>query len=167
MLNCLGCFHCRSSQTRGKNCCDGYNEHVKDTRSIGWTYSYCEFRSQPLIIAICWWTLEGILSGNDKFWIAFVATSTLRIIYDVGLFTLFVNMKLHQHEENDSGSSKADPRRSSDEEELEDLPKQLTGWGRAETGWNGGTAGKPSSLHHAFPTRLRGLWWWQYEQGEH
>jgi hypothetical protein len=56
-----------------------------------------------------------------------VVTSTLRVIYDVGLFTLFVNMKLHQHEENNMGNSKADSRRSSDEEELEDLPKQLTG----------------------------------------
>jgi hypothetical protein len=56
-----------------------------------------------------------------------VATSTLRIIYDIGLFVMFVNMKLHQNEENDSGSKQADPRRSIDEEELEDLPKQLTG----------------------------------------
>jgi hypothetical protein len=40
---------------------------------------------------------------------------------------MFVNMKLHQHEENASGVQKADSRRSSDEEELEELPKELTG----------------------------------------
>lgn len=71
--------------------------------------------------------LKGILSGNDHFWIAFVATSTLRIIYDLGLFVMFVNIKLNQHEENEPSNSKADPRRSSDEEELEELPKEVTG----------------------------------------
>ncbi|KAE9971303.1 hypothetical protein BLS_004490 [Venturia inaequalis] len=63
-------------------------------------------------------TATGILSGNNHFWIAFVATSTLRIIYDVGLFVMFVNMKLNQHEENEPNSQKVDRRRSSDEEDL-------------------------------------------------
>lgn len=40
---------------------------------------------------------------------------------------MFVNMKLNQHEENESSSQKSDPRRSSDEEEPENLPKQVTG----------------------------------------
>ncbi|TLD35604.1 MFS general substrate transporter [Venturia nashicola] len=72
-------------------------------------------------------TATGILSGNSNFWIAFVAASTLRIIYDVGLFVMFVNMKLNQHEENEPKSRKANPRHSSDEEEPEDLPKQVAG----------------------------------------
>jgi hypothetical protein len=71
--------------------------------------------------------MQGILSGNDRFWVAFVSTGVLRVIYDVGLFGMFVNMRLHQHEENDTNIKQADPRRSSDEEELEDLPKQLAG----------------------------------------
>lgn len=40
---------------------------------------------------------------------------------------MFVNMKLNQHEENEPNSQKVDRRRSSDGEDLEDLPKQVTG----------------------------------------
>ncbi|QDS68894.1 hypothetical protein FKW77_007859 [Venturia effusa] len=72
-------------------------------------------------------TATGVLSGNDHFWIAFVATSTLRVIYDVGLFVMFVNMKLNQHEESESSCKNSDPRRPGDEEELEDLPKHVAG----------------------------------------
>lgn len=43
-------------------------------------------------------TVTGVLAGQDRFWIAFVAAGTLRIAYDLGLFTMFVNMKLYQHE---------------------------------------------------------------------
>jgi MFS family permease len=64
-------------------------------------------------------SVTGILAGNDRFWIAFVAAGALRICYDLGLFAIFVNMELHQHEEKDrSDKQGADPRQSSDEEEL-------------------------------------------------
>ena len=66
-------------------------------------------------------TITGILAGNDHFWVAFVATGVLRVTYDLGLWAMFINVKLHQHEENDSVES--DPRRSSDEEEVEELRK--------------------------------------------
>jgi len=72
-------------------------------------------------------TATGILAGNDRFYIAFVATGVLRVIYDLGLWGMFVNMRLHQHEENDTNIKQVDPRRSSDEEEMEGLPKQLAG----------------------------------------
>ncbi|PVH85950.1 MFS general substrate transporter [Cadophora sp. DSE1049] len=69
-------------------------------------------------------TVTGVLAGQKRFWIAFVAAGALRIGYDVGLFAMFVDMKLYQHEEKDSSESRnADPRHSSDEEELRELPK--------------------------------------------
>lgn len=46
-------------------------------------------------------TVTGILAGHDKFWIAFVAAGTLRIAYDLGLWAMFINMKLYQHEGGD------------------------------------------------------------------
>jgi MFS family permease len=68
-------------------------------------------------------SLTGVLAGNDQFWIAFVAAGILRICYDLGLFAMFVNMKLYQHEESESGKAErqADPRRSADEEELTEM----------------------------------------------
>ena len=45
-------------------------------------------------------TIAGALAGDNRFWIAFVAAGVLRIAYDLGLFAMFVNMKLYQHEEN-------------------------------------------------------------------
>ncbi|ORY19486.1 major facilitator superfamily domain-containing protein [Clohesyomyces aquaticus] len=43
-------------------------------------------------------TVTGVLAGNDKFWIAFLVAGICRVGYDLGLFTIFVNVKLHQHE---------------------------------------------------------------------
>jgi hypothetical protein len=70
-------------------------------------------------------TVTGILAGNDQFWIAFVLAGILRLAYDFGLWALFVNMKLYQHEGNTNDSPrKRDPRRSNDEEELEEMPSR-------------------------------------------
>jgi MFS family permease len=69
-------------------------------------------------------SVTGLLAGNDRFWIAFVAAGALRICYDLGLFAMFVNMKLHEHEEKHEYSRGAgsDPDlRESDEEELTGL----------------------------------------------
>jgi MFS family permease len=68
-------------------------------------------------------TITGILAGNDRFWIAFVAAGALRLAYDFGLWALFVNMKLHKHEQARDGTRVADPRRESDEEELQEVGK--------------------------------------------
>ncbi|KAF2468289.1 MFS general substrate transporter [Lindgomyces ingoldianus] len=43
-------------------------------------------------------TVTGILAGNGRFWIAFLVAGICRVVYDLGLFTMFVNVKLHQHE---------------------------------------------------------------------
>lgn len=63
-------------------------------------------------------SVTGLLAGNDRFWIAFVVAGALRICYDLGLFAMFVNMKLHTHESKDQVNS---PRQSNDEEELTEL----------------------------------------------
>lgn len=39
-------------------------------------------------------SITGLLSGNDMFWIAFLATGTCRIIYDLGLWVLFSTVKV-------------------------------------------------------------------------
>jgi MFS family permease len=48
-------------------------------------------------------TVTGILAGHDRFWIAFVTAGALRICYDLGLWAMFINMKLYQHETDDTG----------------------------------------------------------------
>lgn len=42
--------------------------------------------------------VTGFLAAGDRFWIAFVAGGAFRITYDIGLFIVFKNVKLHQHE---------------------------------------------------------------------
>lgn len=65
-------------------------------------------------------SVTGLLAGNKRFWIAFVAAGSLRICYDLGLWAMFVNMKLHQHEEKDA-HAEVDSRDEMDEEELGEL----------------------------------------------
>lgn len=69
-------------------------------------------------------TVTGVLAGHDRFWIAFVAAGALRISYDLGLWAMFINMKLYQHEEGtNEGKSEhhPDPRREGDEEEVREM----------------------------------------------
>jgi MFS family permease len=75
------------------------------------------------LAATCGPTVTGLLAGSDRFWIAFVAAGALRITYDLGLFAMFVNMKLHKHEDADGikeGFALASTS-SEDEEELGEL----------------------------------------------
>ncbi|KAH7123674.1 major facilitator superfamily domain-containing protein [Dendryphion nanum] len=39
-------------------------------------------------------SVTGVLAGNGKFWAAFVATGICRVTYDLGLWVLFVNVKV-------------------------------------------------------------------------
>lgn len=39
-------------------------------------------------------SITGLLAGNDKFFAAFVATGICRVVYDVGLWVLFVNVEV-------------------------------------------------------------------------
>ena len=66
-------------------------------------------------------TVTGLLAGSDRFWIAFVAAGALRISYDLGLWAMFVNMKLYLHEGN--GEGKVD--RAAGREELSDEEEQI------------------------------------------
>lgn len=43
-------------------------------------------------------TITGFLAASDRFWIAFVVAGICRLAYDFGLYAMFVNMKLYQHE---------------------------------------------------------------------
>lgn len=47
--------------------------------------------------------VTGFLAGSERFWVAFVVGGACRLVYDVGLWVLFVNVKLHQHEEERRG----------------------------------------------------------------
>jgi MFS family permease len=78
--------------------------------------------------ATCGPTLTGLLAGNDRFWIAFVVAGVARLVYDFGLWAMFVNYKLHQHENKDTDETEStrSPRRSNDEEdvgETREMPK--------------------------------------------
>lgn len=42
--------------------------------------------------------VTGFLAQKDRFWIAFVVGGACRLTYDIGLWIIFVNVKLHQHE---------------------------------------------------------------------
>ena len=65
-------------------------------------------------------TITGILAGNDSFWIAFVAAGACRLAYDIGLYVLFINVKLHQHESvADAAEHVLSPASLSDEEEYD------------------------------------------------
>ena len=70
-------------------------------------------------------TVTGILAGSQRFWIAFVAAGACRLAYDVGLYALFINVKLYQHESGplDNRDSTFSPALSDGEEmtELDDL----------------------------------------------
>ncbi|KAI1416497.1 MFS general substrate transporter [Hypoxylon sp. FL1857] len=68
-------------------------------------------------------TVTGILAASQRFWIAFVAAGCCRLAYDFGLYAMFVNMKLHEHENKQADlPNEPDARRIPDEEmELESL----------------------------------------------
>lgn len=82
-------------------------------------------------------SVTGLLAGNDNFWIAFILAGACRIIYDIGLYVLFVNVKLYQHEGGGLAEQAAMSPRMSDEEmnELDDLTKSDsdTGTSKDET----------------------------------
>lgn len=72
-------------------------------------------------------SVTGILAGNNNFWIAFIVAGVCRISYDIGLYILFINVKLYEHEGGGlTNQMPAAPPRISDEEmtELDDLTKR-------------------------------------------
>ncbi|KAH8178536.1 major facilitator superfamily protein [Sarocladium implicatum] len=65
-------------------------------------------------------TLTGALAQSDKFWVAFVIGGALRLAYDFGLWAMFINMKLYEHEEG--GGTQAGSSGRDSEESLEMQP---------------------------------------------
>lgn len=82
-------------------------------------------------------SVTGFLAGQNNFWIAFVVAGTCRIIYDIGLYVLFINVKLYQHEGGAFQQLPASPRLSDEEmTELEDFNNKSssdTGSSKLET----------------------------------
>lgn len=74
-------------------------------------------------------TVTGFLAGSDRFWIAFVAAGVCRLVYDFGLYALFINTKLYQHEGGAAvdPAANAAPRLSDEEMELESLAESEEG----------------------------------------
>ncbi|KAI1777513.1 MFS general substrate transporter [Hypoxylon cercidicola] len=67
-------------------------------------------------------TVTGALAASDRFWIAFVVAGSCRLSYDFGLYAMFVNMKLHEHEKPADLPNGQSTRRVADEEmELQSL----------------------------------------------
>lgn len=92
-------------------------------------------------------TVTGILAGQNNFWIAFIMAGSCRILYDIGLYVLFVNAKLHQHEASGILTQPISP---NDEEmtELDDLTKS-----DSDTGTSKGDTPE-GSLRDSGDTRL-------------
>ncbi|KAM0195768.1 hypothetical protein ACHAPQ_003040 [Fusarium lateritium] len=68
-------------------------------------------------------SLTGGLAESGKFWIAFVVGGVLRIMYDLGLWLMFVNMRINTHDTPKNG---ADTRgHSIDEQDVELLRESV------------------------------------------
>lgn len=65
--------------------------------------------------------VTGFLAGSDRFWVAFVAGGAFRLTYDVGLWVLFVNIKLHQHEQPGPEMHQAGDQRRVSSDDNEDI----------------------------------------------
>ncbi|KAI1387520.1 MFS general substrate transporter [Hypoxylon trugodes] len=98
-------------------------------------------------------TVTGILAASKRFWIAFVVAGCCRLSYDLGLYAMFVNMKIHGHETKPVDSPNGqDARRVPDEEmELESLADTDSGSESessesSEESWREKSASKTVSL---------------------
>ncbi|KAL7622099.1 hypothetical protein AAE478_007601 [Parahypoxylon ruwenzoriense] len=64
-------------------------------------------------------SVTGILAASERFWIAFVAAGSCRLAYDFGLYAMFVNMKLYEHEGRPAGLAGGHGARRVPDEEME------------------------------------------------
>lgn len=76
-------------------------------------------------------SITGVLAGQDQFWVAFVVAGAFRLAYDLGLWLMFVNMKLYEHE-----SGAAECSRPADEE-IAELSRTSTTDSLASSGSSG------------------------------
>ena len=63
-------------------------------------------------------SFTGALAGSHKFWIAFIVGGILRIMYDLGLWAMFLNVKLHAHEPDSEEGSLQNERSEEDVVEM-------------------------------------------------
>ena len=67
-------------------------------------------------------TFTGFLASSEQFWLAFVLAGACRLLYDFGLYAMFVNTRLHQNDEMSENQGDGHERRETDEEmELQSL----------------------------------------------
>lgn len=50
-------------------------------------------------------SVTGLLAGSQRFWIAFVVAGAFRVAYDLGLYAMFKNIELFQHERGERVSN--------------------------------------------------------------
>lgn len=62
-------------------------------------------------------TVTGILAGDDRFWAAFLTSGICRVTYDLGLWVLFINVKVNR----DEGEPREEPWGQDGDEDLEGL----------------------------------------------
>jgi MFS family permease len=53
-------------------------------------------------------SITGFLAGSDNFWVAFLVTGICRIVYDVGLWILFVNVKVEKTADREDDDDSVD-----------------------------------------------------------
>jgi MFS family permease len=83
-------------------------------------------------------TFTGLLAGKDQFWIAFVVAGVCRLAYDFGLYKLFVDVKLYEHEEGGKGAEMVEQQSGRRSVEEEDLEMQSLAGSDSSGDWVGG-----------------------------
>ncbi|KAK3952998.1 major facilitator superfamily domain-containing protein [Pseudoneurospora amorphoporcata] len=69
-------------------------------------------------------SITGVLADGGRFWVAFVVAGALRLTYDLGIFTMFINIKLNKHEQQEEGDEQVAREGNDEEEEEEDLERR-------------------------------------------
>ncbi|KIY02651.1 uncharacterized protein Z520_01116 [Fonsecaea multimorphosa CBS 102226] len=77
-------------------------------------------------------SVTGVLAEGDRFGVAFVAAGVCRLVYDFGLYALFVNVKLEGYEKNNNHKNKSagardDPGEEDEEGEVVERDR-VRGW---------------------------------------
>ncbi|KAK1774395.1 major facilitator superfamily domain-containing protein [Copromyces sp. CBS 386.78] len=69
-------------------------------------------------------SITGVLADGGRFWVAFVVAGALRLTYDLGIFTMFINIKLNKHEQQEEGDEQVARERNDDDDDEEDLERR-------------------------------------------
>ncbi|KAK3396872.1 major facilitator superfamily domain-containing protein [Sordaria brevicollis] len=69
-------------------------------------------------------SITGVLADGGRFWVAFVVAGALRLTYDLGVFVMFINIKLHRHEEVEEEEQEQVVRERGDDEEEDGVERR-------------------------------------------